>query len=108
MNDRFEEDFEQLILDGMVEPAGLSPEGEMTYQFTDKAFDEIPNMQERATQLFTETLYVLWEKGFLEMDIASTNPMVTITELALDEKAKEELTYEEKITLEYIIETLKI
>lgn len=107
-NDQFEEDFEQLILDGMVEPAGLTAEGQMMYQFTDKAFNEIPNLAERATELFSETLNVLWEKGFVDMSISDENPTVKLTEKALSDVEKEALSYEEKITLEYIIETLKI
>jgi len=107
-NEQFEEDFQQLILDGMVQPAGLTAEGEMMYEFTDKAFQEIPNLAERATQLFSETVSTLWEKGFVSMNVADTNPLITITEKALDEEAKEELPYEERVTLEYIIETLKL
>lgn len=107
-NEQFEEDFQQLILDGMVQPAGLTAEGEMMYEFTDKAFQEIPNLAERATQLFSETVSTLWEKGFVSMNVADANPLITITEKALDEEAKEELPYEERVTLEYIIETLKL
>ena len=107
-NEQFEEDFQQLILDGMVQPAGLTAEGEMMYEFTNKAFQEIPNLAERATQLFSETVSTLWEKGFVSMNVSEANPLITITEKALDEEAKEELPYEERVTLEYIIETLKL
>lgn len=107
-DERFEEDFQQLILDGMVEPAGLTADGQMMYQFTDKAFEEIPNLAERATELFSETVNVLWEKGFVDMNIADPNPMVKLTEKALNEEARQELPYEERVTLEYIIETLKL
>lgn len=107
-NEQFDEDFQQLILDGMVEFSGMSADGEMMYRFTDKAFEEIPRLADKATTLFAETLSVLWEKEFVSMDITEENPKVMITEKALDEEAKESLTYEERVTLEYIIESLKL
>jgi hypothetical protein len=100
---------DSLILEGMVEPAGIdSSTGEILYAFTDKAIKEMPNLGRELEEAFYAVLMALWEAGFLMMDIASENPMVTATEKALDPDEVAKLPEGQQKTLAIILEALRL
>lgn len=100
-----EEWFENMIIEGVIEFAGLDPNtGEMLYNFNKDLENIRPDLFEQMTSSMESDIYKLWEKGFLAMNIADENPLVKITEKSLDTDAIEsELTYQEKTSLEIIM-----
>lgn len=100
---------EKLILDGMVEFAGLDKRtGEMLYSFTDKAIQSDPDFFTNTMETQIRDIYTLWELGFLDMNIAEENPLVRITKRALDEEAVGSLPTDLRLALEQIIEMSRI
>ena len=79
-----DEILEQLILDGAVEFAGLSESGEVLYNFTTNLKEVRPDLYDQVIDIQRRELLFLWTKGFLSMDITENNPMVTVTDKALD------------------------
>lgn len=100
-----EEWFEKMILEGVIEFAGIDPDSEeMLYNFSKDLENIRPEIFEQMTRSMEEDIYKLWEKGFLSMNIEDVNPLVQITAKSLDEEAVElELTYQEKTSLEIIM-----
>ncbi len=87
-DDEIEQIITDLILSGGIEVAGLDPEtNEPLYQFTEKLQDANPEMAASIQELFHMHVMALWERGFLDMNPMEENPMVTLTEFALDEDA---------------------
>lgn len=103
-----DEAIEKLILDGLVEFAAVSKDGEVLYNFTEKAFEEMPAMMEEADRVFSNSIMKLWELGFLLMNPTLDEPIVSLSEKALIQEEKEKLSYEDRIVLEYVIEALRI
>lgn len=100
---------DKLILAGVVEVAGIDEgSGEFVYGFTDKLEQLTNGIKDRLDQMFFEDVQVLWEKGFLNMDITKPNPVVTLAERAMVEAERERLEPNLKQTLNYIINALKI
>lgn len=103
--DKFLED---LILSGAIEFAGIDLEtGEMLYNFTDKLKDVNPQMYESSMTAFYHEMRELWAMGFIKMDITEENPLVTITEKALDDDAVAALPADLGHTIRYIKNILK-
>ena len=98
---------DSLILAGALEVNGVDSEtGMFTYAFTDKAKEIAPDLYELTQQAFQDMVKVLWSKGFLSMDITESNPMVKVTELALNEDAVSLLNFDERETLRSIIRVM--
>lgn len=103
-----EDDLEQLILDGIVEFAGLDSDGEMLYSFSNDIETKAPEVYEMVQKMHMQDIYTLWEMGFLSMDITQENPLARVTELALDEEALETLPTHMRIMLEHIKNAMRI
>lgn len=87
-DDEIERVIDELILSGGLEVAGLDPEtNEPLYQFTDKLKETNPDVAASIQELFHMHIMALWERGFVNLNPMEENPMVTITEFALDEDA---------------------
>jgi DNA-binding PadR family transcriptional regulator len=85
MENNSEESLEYLILNGYVEVSGIDSETKnFLYSFTEKAKRVIPDLRRQLDEEFYQSITYLWEHGFLEMDIESDNPTVTLKEKALD------------------------
>lgn len=80
-----------LILNGALEVIGLDEQGEFLYSFTDKALDLIPELKEELSKTYVQEINTLWELGFLNMDISTHNPIVTLTNMAYNDKIVSEL-----------------
>lgn len=97
--------FEKMILEGVIEFAGMDAKtGEMLYNFASNIEETHPHLFEKVVSQMQQEIYILWEKGFLSMNITAENPLVQITEKALDEEAiVKELTRDEQRSLQLIM-----
>lgn len=101
-NDFSDELLEKLILDGIVEFAGLDENGEMLYSFAPDIAQKAPGIYEVMMDLRMKDVRQLWALGFLEMDVSEINPLVRITRLAFDTDALNKLDKDLLIALEEI------
>jgi hypothetical protein len=108
-SDNSDDMLEQLILDGMVEVSALDSEtGEMLYAFTDKAREQMPEMQRQAEKVFDELIMFFWENGFLSMNVDAPNPVIRVLPKALDEEEVSKLSVDQRVALRIILEALRI
>jgi hypothetical protein len=103
MND---EALEKLILDGAAEFAGLSESGEMLYSFTPVLKEVDPVLYEEMIAIQRQELLFLWTKGFISMDITDKDPMVTVTDKALNNAEVEELPEHFRSMIREIVKAL--
>lgn len=108
MNFKDEDDaIDQLILSGALEVAGIDIEtGEPMYNFTDKLLEVSPELHNEVSTYFSRETMSLWSEGFLNMDVTEKNPMVTLTEKALDDEELSKLSKESQTTLKEIIRVI--
>jgi hypothetical protein len=103
MNDPIEDKIEELLLDGVLEVAGIDIEtGEPLYNFTNKLKEYNQELYNIHNNYFFQDLTTLWEKGFVNIAFLEEDPTVTITAKACDEKEIEKLNKEEKHSLNEI------
>lgn len=96
-------EFDQLILSGALEPAGIDPSsGEMLYNFTSKLKDINPILHREVNNMFSEHIMKLWEMDMLEMDITEPNPIVKLTSKAFNDSLISLLDEEVSFTLKEI------
>lgn len=104
-----EEKLEELILAGAVEVSAIDSEtGELLYSFTDKIHDIDPEMAKQSEEMFNNAIYLLWELGFLNVDMTQESPMVSLMPKALDVEQQETLPKELRLILLTIIEALRL
>lgn len=96
-------DFDKLVLSGIVEPAALDPDtGEMLYTFN-KDLDKInPELHQLVLNNFVDSAMKLWQLGFLNMDVTSKNPLVSLTPRAFDQNKIDELDEDMQFSLKEI------
>lgn len=96
-------DFDKLVLSGIVEPAALDQEtGEMLYTFN-KDLDKInPELHKLVLNNFVDSAMKLWQLGFLNMDVTSKNPLVSLTPRAFDQNKIDELDEDMQFSLKEI------
>lgn len=95
---------EHLILEGAAEVAGMDMETqEVTYRFTPKLQEVNPELHNAITEHVHSGIMLLWEKGFLNIDMTSDEPMVTLTDKAFHESDVQELSSIEKNVLNNVI-----
>jgi hypothetical protein len=88
-----EPSMEELILNGVVELAGIDSEtGEFLYNFTPKLKELMPELWNERLDFIYEEVMFFWENGFMEVEGMETmNPTIFLTPLAFDEAAVAEL-----------------
>jgi len=98
--DPVDQTIESLILSGAIEIAGIDSEtGQPLYSFSEKIKEIMPELyQEHLNEVNRDIMY-LWEQGFLDIDLLSEDPLVVITEKALDKEQIEGLSAEHKYAL---------
>jgi hypothetical protein len=100
---------EELILEGAVEVSGIDSEtGEFLYSFTEKIHEVAPEIARESQDLFNRYMYVLWEKGFIHMDIDSKNPMVSLLPKCFIEEEVAGLSKDLSLVLRSIMEALRL
>jgi DNA-binding MarR family transcriptional regulator len=98
----------KLILNGGLEVSAMDQDtGEILYSFTPKIKELMPDLYEEHIQTVNQEVMNLWEKGFLEMDLFQSDPIITITEKALNKKYVDTLSKQEQWSLLEIIRLLK-
>lgn len=106
--DETNEALDKLILSGAVVVAGVDSEtGQFLYQFTDKLKYISPELYNEHVNFVNKELMRLWELGFLNINMMEENPIVTLTEKALDNAELLKLSTEERWSIEEIKRLLK-
>ena len=97
-----------LILNKGLEVAGVdSNTGELLYSFTPKIKELMPDLYNAHINHVNQEIMALWEMGFVEVDLMSDNPIVTLTAKAFDNKELEGLSSEHKWGLEEMKRLMK-
>jgi len=74
---------DDLILAGGLEISGIDEiSGEFLYTITNKMKDLMPELYEEHMAHVNEEIMRLWEKGFVNVDMMSDDPIVTVTQKA--------------------------
>jgi len=99
-----EPSMEELILNGVVEVAGVDSEtGEFLYNFTPKLREVMPELWNERLDFIHGEIMFFWENGFIEAeDMDSINPKVVLTDLADDEDAIAQLPADKQESLREI------
>lgn len=99
--------FNNLILTGGLRFAGKDPEtGENMYVRTEMLKDIDPDLDRELSLYFSDISMKLWEKGFIDMDVTSANPVITLNKRSLDLEKINSLDAEERMALKQIIKIL--
>jgi hypothetical protein len=99
-----EPSMEELILNGVVEVAGVDSEtGEFLYNFTPKLKEVMPELWNERLDFIHGEIMFFWENGFMEAeDMDSINPKILLTDLANDPEAIAELPKDKQESLKEI------
>lgn len=101
MDERERGMIDKLLLAGALEVAGVdSNTGEFLYVFTPKLKDVMPELYHQHLNHVNSEIMRLWEKGFVNVDLMSDNPIVTLTSKALDDDALKDLSEEDRWAIE--------
>lgn len=93
--DPIDETIEALILCGALEVAALDEKtGNPLYAFGPKIKEIMPELYQEHLNQVNKDIMHLWENGFLDADLLSDNPMVTLTEKAFDKNETDQLSEE--------------
>jgi hypothetical protein len=95
---------EELILNGVVEVAGVDSEtGEFLYNFTPKLREVMPELWNERLDFIHEEVMYFWELGFLDVgEMDTKNPIIFLTEMALDEEEISKLPTDKQESLREI------
>lgn len=103
MQDPIQDKIEELMLEGVLEVAGIDIDtGEPLYNFTSKLKEYDQDLYHIHNNYFFQDLTKLWEKGFVDIDFLQDDPVVTMTEKAWDNKEISKLNKEEKHSIDEI------
>jgi hypothetical protein len=81
--DPIDQTIDELILSGAVEIAAIdSITGEPLYSFSPKIKEVMPKLYEQHMTEVNRDIMALWEKGFLNIEMLTDNPLVTLTDKA--------------------------
>jgi hypothetical protein len=98
---------EELILKGGLETVGVDQEtGELLYSFTPKIQKLMPDLYKEHINEVNAGVMNLWENGFVNVDLLSNDPKITLTEKALDKDSIEGLSKSQRWNLLELIRLL--
>ena len=99
---------ERLILDGGLEAVAVDQEsGELLYSFTPKIQKLMPQLYSEHLNEVNSNIMNLWEKGFINIDFFAEEPLITLTEKAVNQDSIKELSSDERWNLFEVIRLLK-
>lgn len=107
MDSRKDKMFNNLILIGAIEPAGMDMDtGEMLFCFSENIETVAPGLAKSVSDKISSTVMNLWSKGFVELKYNddSDDPLVFLTDRCNDDFAISVLPEFEGIVLRNIIE----
>ena len=107
--DNLEQDIiDKLILDNALEIVGIDKSnGEFLYAFTPKIKEVMPELYEDHLNTVNSDIMVLWEKGYLNIDLLQEEPVVTLSKKAFIKEEIDKLSNQEIWSLEEIKRLLK-
>jgi hypothetical protein len=92
-----------LILNGGLEAAGIdSQTGELLYAFTPKIKEIMPELYENHISSVNTEVMGLWEKGYINIDLFQKNPVITLSEKALNKEDIDKLSAKDQWSLHEI------
>lgn len=99
---------EKLILDGALEVAGVDAEdGSLLYSFTPRIKELMPELYADHMNSVNAEILSLWERGYVDIDFLSKDPIVTLTEKSFDDKEISKLTKREKWSIDELKRLLR-
>jgi hypothetical protein len=91
---------EALIITGAIEVVGIDPATEQPlYKFNQSIQEIMPELYKEHINEVNRDIMRLWEKGFLEIDFMSEDPVVTLTDKAFIDEEIEKISRELQISL---------
>lgn len=90
-----------LILKNAIQFSGVDEKGDILYSFTPKIKEIMPDLYEHHLNYVNLEIMNLWQKGFLEIDLMSQDPVVRLSNKAFTEDIQS-LSDEEKSSLNEI------
>jgi hypothetical protein len=101
--DAVDKTIEDLILKGAVEISSIDPKtGELLYSFSPKIKEIMPKLYEQHITEVNRDIMTLWEKGFLNIEMLTDNPLVTLSDKAFSDFEVENLSKELQMSLSEI------
>jgi hypothetical protein len=98
--DPIDETIEALIISGAIEVAGKDPKTQETlYRFNSSIKKIMPDLYREHLNEVNSDIMTLWEKGFLDLDLLSKNPLVTLTDKAFSDKEINKISRQLQISL---------
>ena len=98
--DAVDRTIEALILSGALEVSGIdSKTQEPLYSFNAKIQKIMPELYREHLNEVNRNIMILWEKGFLDVNLLEADPLVTLTNKAFDDIEIEKISREEQISL---------
>jgi hypothetical protein len=98
--DPIDETIEALIISGAIEVSGIdSVTHQPLYKFNSKIQEIMPELYREHLNEVNREIMKMWEKGFLDVDLLSEDPLVTLTDKAFDDVEIEKISREEQIAL---------
>jgi hypothetical protein len=76
------------------------------YNFTDKLQEIDPDLYNAIQQRMYAEIMFLWQSGFISMDVTLSNPIIKITDKALDKEALDKLPEQIKANLIALIKSM--
>lgn len=98
----------KLILDGGIEVVSVDNDtGELLYSFTPKMKEIMPEIYEDHMHNVNSEIMNLWEKGFIDMDLLQSDPIITLTLKALNKDEVKNLSKQERWSLFEVVRLLQ-
>jgi uncharacterized protein YjgD (DUF1641 family) len=98
----------KLILDGGLEVAAMDNDsGELLYSFTPKIKEIMPELYQEHMRDVNSHVMNLWEKGFINLDLFNSDPVITLTLKALNKEEVKTLSKQERWSLFEIVRLLQ-
>lgn len=98
--DPIDETIEALILSGAIEIAALDEHtGQPLYAFSPKIKEIMPELYQEHINEVNRDIMMLWELGFLDIDLLAEDPVVTLTSKAFTDQEIEKISRELQISL---------
>lgn len=95
-----DEMIEALILSGAIEIAALDQKtGQPLYSFGPKIKEIMPELYQEHLNEVNRDVMMLWENGFLNIDLMAEDPLVTLTDKAFNDEEIEKISRELQISL---------
>jgi uncharacterized protein YjgD (DUF1641 family) len=99
---------DNLILNGGLEVAAVDNDsGELLYSFTPKIKEIMPELYKEHMHDVNSQVMNLWEKGFINLDLFTSDPVITLTIKALDKEEVKTLSKQERWSLFEIVRLLQ-